>query len=99
MWFLAVYGGLTLILIVFCLPETLARRVARRPPPPGDGRRRRPDPRVDLRRSAATTTKQAGQHFKRFVIDPLEVLLYLRFMPILITVYSAAIAFGALFVK
>lgn len=97
MWFLAIYGGLCLILITFCLPETLEKKHA---PPALAQTDARPDTlaRSSTRRSVATTTKKAGGHLKRFLIDPLEVLLYLRFMPIAITVYSAAIAFGSLFI-
>jgi multidrug resistance protein len=103
MWFLAIYGGLTLILLIFCLPETLARKPATPPAAPTQTTENKtgdapPLARSSTRQSVATTTKKAGGHFKRFFIDPLAVLLYLRFMPIAITVYCAAIAFGALFI-
>lgn len=101
MWFLAIYGGLILILLLFCLPETLARKPATLAVAPTrpDGNGDAPAlVRTSTRRSVATTTKKAGKHAKRFFIDPLAVLLYLRFMPIAITVYCAAIAFGALFI-
>ncbi|KAB5554667.1 major facilitator superfamily domain-containing protein [Coniochaeta sp. 2T2.1] len=100
MWFLAIYGALTFILLLFCLPETLPRKSATLSTPASAAQ---PDGeatlvRTSTRRSVATTTKEAGTHLKRFIIDPLAVLLYLRFMPIAITVYSAAIAFGSLFI-
>ncbi|KAH8912039.1 MFS general substrate transporter [Coniochaeta sp. PMI_546] len=99
MWFLAIYGGLTLILLIFCLPETLERKHATRHTPTQTDEGEVPTlVRTSTRRSVATTTKKAGRHVKRFLIDPLAVLLYLRFMPIAITVYSAAIAFGSLFI-
>ncbi|EFZ01767.1 Major facilitator superfamily domain, general substrate transporter [Metarhizium robertsii ARSEF 23] len=50
---------------------------------------------------AARPRPQAGSGrpgLKRFLVDPLAVLLFLRFPPVLITVCLAAIAFGALFV-
>lgn len=102
MWFLAIYGGLILILLFFCLPETLAAKPATVPAAgtqPDDDAAADPTlARTSTRRSIATTTKKAGVHLKQFVIDPLAVLLYLRFMPIAITVYCASIAFGALFI-
>ncbi|KAB5572721.1 major facilitator superfamily domain-containing protein [Coniochaeta sp. 2T2.1] len=101
MWFLAIYGALTFILLLFCLPETLPRKSATLATPAAAQTRTDGDAtlvRTSTRRSVATTTKQAGTHLKRFLIDPLAVLLYLRFMPIAITVYSAAIAFGSLFI-
>ena len=33
-----------------------------------------------------------------FLIDPLSVILYLRFMPVLLTVYYSAVTFGSLYV-
>ena len=99
MWFLAIYGGLTLLLLIFCLPETLARKPIALAPPTQPANGEAPAlVRTSTRRSVATTTKAAGSNVKRFLIDPLAVLLYLRFMPIAITVYCAAIAFGALFI-
>ncbi|OIW31598.1 MFS general substrate transporter [Coniochaeta ligniaria NRRL 30616] len=98
MWFLVIYGGLILVLLVFCLPETLPRKHAalHAPAPTDNGEATLV--RTPTRLSVATTTKKAGRHLKRFLIDPLAVLAYLRFMPIVITVYSAAIAFGSLFI-
>jgi multidrug resistance protein len=107
MWFLVVYGGLALVLIVFCLPETLARTkpsnstlqpaIAPTPTTVSDTEdAARP---TDLTRSTTRQSLAAKATFaKRFFIDPLSVLLYLRFPPVAITVYCAAICFGCLFV-
>ncbi|KAK3499778.1 major facilitator superfamily domain-containing protein [Neurospora hispaniola] len=94
MWFLAIYGSCTLILIIFALPETLTKRKPL-PPPPAENNELR---RVSTRQSVAEHSKRAGAITKRFIIEPLEVLLYLRYPPVLVSVYSAAIAFGALFI-
>ncbi|PHH69716.1 hypothetical protein CDD83_5634 [Cordyceps sp. RAO-2017] len=48
--------------------------------------------------SARVRTRRLAAGAKRFVVDPLRVLLFLRFPPVLITVLVAAIAFGALYV-
>ncbi|MGQ7562358.1 hypothetical protein ACTGUR_11855, partial [Streptococcus suis] len=36
--------------------------------------------------------------FKMIFIDPLKIILYLRYLPVLLTVYYAAITFGSLYV-
>ncbi|PHH66946.1 hypothetical protein CDD81_5298 [Ophiocordyceps australis] len=96
MYFLAIYGAVVLILLFFLLPETLARPV--------------PSPLAPVQqtlsrtttRSAAESAKERTVKMARFLrrafIDPLRVLLFLRFPPVLITVLVAAVAFGALFV-
>ncbi|KAA8631403.1 hypothetical protein SMACR_08385 [Sordaria macrospora] len=94
MWFLAIHGGCILILITFALPETLTVRKAPPTPPAEDNELKR----VSTRQSVAKHSKRAATITKRFIIEPLEVLLYLRYPPVLVSVYSAAIAFGALFI-
>ncbi|KAK1750600.1 major facilitator superfamily domain-containing protein [Echria macrotheca] len=98
MWFLAIYGAVMLSMLVFGLPETLAT-----PKPPS-----RPDTppseagsdlgRAPTAQSVKQSAKYAAMLFKRFVADPLQVIAYLRYPPVLISVYSASIAFGALFI-
>lgn len=53
--------------------------------------------RVD-RRLQSTRPKTFLKQLQRIFVEPLGVLLFLRFPPILITVILAAIAFGALFI-
>ncbi|KAK1979539.1 LOW QUALITY PROTEIN: major facilitator superfamily transporter [Colletotrichum cereale] len=71
LWFLSIFGGVLLLMILFFLPETIARRNT----------------------DAGLTTKTA----RTYLIDPLTSLKYLRYDPILISVTTAAIAFGSLF--
>jgi multidrug resistance protein len=93
MWFLVAYGGLALVLIIFCLPETLPRK---KPLPTISTEE---DGRPPLTRSTTRQSlHQATTLFKRLIIDPLSVLSYLRFPPVAITVYCAAIAFGSLYI-
>ena len=91
MWFLAIYGVILLLLITFFLPETLRRR-------PEEPASQSELQRMTTTESAKVKTKRFTKAAKRFIIDPLGVLLFLRFPPVLITVMLAAIAFGALFV-
>ncbi|KAK2065474.1 MFS general substrate transporter [Colletotrichum caudatum] len=99
MWALSIYGGLVLAMILFCLPETLAR-----PKPPAPPARAASEAdKVTLTRTRTTESvkvrsKKAAAFLKKSFVDPLSVLLYLRFPPVAITVFFAAITFGALFV-
>ncbi|KAK1829051.1 major facilitator superfamily domain-containing protein, partial [Podospora conica] len=81
MWFLAIYGVVILLLLIFGLPETLPRQQQDKPPSS-------PSP---PRGSPLTRTAH------RLLIEPLLVLSLLRRPPVLISVYTASIAFGALF--
>ncbi|UKZ54538.1 hypothetical protein TrVGV298_008347 [Trichoderma virens] len=77
MWFLAIYGFIILAMLIFFLPETLARKKAEEPveePAPESIRR-------------MTTAESA----KCTPLPPLP--------PVFITVFTAAIAFGALFIS
>ena len=100
-WFQAIYGGILLIVLMFCLPETLARPHEQTPQPQqgDDEKATRPElARVSTRQSVHIKTKKAVKIFKRCIIDPLSVLGYLRFPAVLITVYLASITFGSLYV-
>ncbi|OAR02313.1 hypothetical protein LLEC1_00435 [Akanthomyces lecanii] len=91
MWFLAIYGGVIVIMLALLLPETLARLTA----PPSDTA---PLTRLSTRESTKLQTKRFLRGINRFILSPLKILLFLRFPPVLITVTLAAFAFGSLFV-
>lgn len=92
MYFLAIYGLCVLVMLVLFLPETLAKRKTETS---ADSQTLQ---RISTRESAKVHSKRVAKGLKRFLVDPLAVLLFLRFPPVLITVCLAAIAFGALFV-
>ncbi|UNI20742.1 hypothetical protein JDV02_006804 [Purpureocillium takamizusanense] len=108
-YFLAIYGAVILLMLFFLLPETLARRPGANDVD-GDGDQQQQQQqqqaagqgaqlqRTTTAQSAKIETQRVARAVKRVVIDPLSVLLFLRFPPVLITVLVAAIAFGALFV-
>ncbi|KAK1530760.1 major facilitator superfamily transporter [Colletotrichum costaricense] len=104
MWTLAIYGGLVLVMILFCLPETLARPrpaaavVASQSQLASEGIEKNALARTKTTESVKVHSKKAAALFKKSFIDPLSVLLYLRFPPVAITVWFAAVTFGALFV-
>ncbi|KAK3989282.1 hypothetical protein QBC44DRAFT_87936 [Cladorrhinum sp. PSN332] len=99
MWFLSIYGGVMLLMLFFCLPETLAKRKPVPLPIPHPAQSNRPSNELTrVTSSAAASIKNAAWTLKRLFWDPLTVLAYLRYPPVLVSVYSASIAFGSLFV-
>ncbi|KAJ5976129.1 hypothetical protein N7481_009836 [Penicillium waksmanii] len=98
LWFLAVYGAITVIFIFVALPETLA---VQKPTLPDIEEDVEPISqslsRVSTRQVARTTTKWLKK-LKVIFIDPLKIVLYLQYIPVLLTVYYASIAFGSLYV-
>lgn len=54
------------------------------------------------RTSTREAVQQSSQKYlkvlKMLLVDPLQVILYIRFMPVLLTVYYSAITFGSLYV-
>ncbi|KAI1657245.1 MFS general substrate transporter [Daldinia decipiens] len=94
-WFLTAYGAVVFILVLFCVPETLAKRK-----PTAAAESSHPDglSRVSTTRSVQVHTKQAFVQLKKCFVDPLEIIMYLRFPAVAITVYYAAITFGSLYV-
>ncbi|OJJ97952.1 hypothetical protein ASPACDRAFT_80059 [Aspergillus aculeatus ATCC 16872] len=98
LWFLAVWGAITVILIFLALPETLAvsgqvRQLKEEQTEPID----RQLSRVSSRQVIHVTTKWL-KYLKMVLLDPLKIILYLRYPPVLLTVYYASITFGSLYV-
>lgn len=94
-WFQAIFGGVLLIVLTSCLPETLAKRsplVQPQEVPESELTR------TSTRQSIHQGTKKAAAIFKRCIIDPLSVIGYLRFPAVFVTVYLASIAFGTLYI-
>lgn len=88
-WFLVIYGGATLVFIIFALPETLAKK---------------PEPSPQLTRTptsssaAVEKTKSLLIHTQQIFLDPLKIITWLRHPPVALTVYYASITFGCLYV-
>ncbi|KAJ4265655.1 hypothetical protein NW762_004949 [Fusarium torreyae] len=94
MWFLAIYGLVVFLMILFFLPETLRRKPEAALPTAQTEELSR----MRTMDSAKVKTKRLTKAARRFIIDPLGSLLYLRFPPVFITVLLAAIAFGSLYI-
>ncbi|KAK8065326.1 MFS multidrug transporter-like protein [Apiospora hydei] len=106
LWFLTAFGAVVFLLILFALPETLAMKkpavAAAAAAVDSDTRAAAADgaelSRVSTTRSIQVRTKHMAKSLKRFFIDPLQVVTYLRFPAVAITVYYASITFGSLYV-
>jgi multidrug resistance protein len=101
MWFLAIYGVVIVALLLFLLPETLAKRRRDEPSASASGGGVVASDnlsRVTTAESAKAGAQRLGASVKRYLLDPLKVLLLLRFPAVTITVLVAAFAFAALFI-
>ena len=100
LWFLAAFGALMVILIFIALPETLMLQKSILPEvSEGDDASpvARSVSRVSSRRVVHFTTRWL-KLLKLTFIDPLKIVLYLRHLPVLLSVYYSSIAFGSLYV-
>lgn len=102
-WFLVIYGGLTLIFIIFTLPETLPRPEAIVTSTTTSTSDAEKTPRPDLQRTStrASTiqkTKSFLTHMRQIFVDPLKILAWLKYPPVALTVYYASITFGSLYI-
>ncbi|KAH0845761.1 Major Facilitator Superfamily protein [Fonsecaea pedrosoi] len=103
-WALAIYGVLTWALIFFGLPETLKIRkdvteevLADVASSINNSSHRPSLSRTSTREVIQDKSKKYLKVARTFFLDPLSVILYLRFMPVLLTVYYSAVTFGALY--
>ncbi|KAK0387197.1 hypothetical protein NLU13_5510 [Sarocladium strictum] len=90
MWFLAIYGLVIILGLFFLLPETLARK--------NEPAMTQELTRMSTRESVKIKGKKYAASAYHYLVEPLSVLLLLRFPPVLLTVLIAAIAFSSLFV-
>lgn len=99
LWFLAVWGAVTIIFIFLALPETLVTTKPVLPDAAHDEGEpiSRPLSRVSSRQVMRSTTRWLKM-LKMIFIDPLKIVLYLQYIPVLLSVYYASIAFGSLYV-
>jgi len=101
-WFLAIYGFVVLIFLIFALPETLKNRkavaVSAGQEVKAETGQRLGLSRTSSRQVVRMKTRKWVKMLKRAFIDPLKIILYLRFPAVLITVYYASITFGSLYI-
>ncbi|KAK4503754.1 hypothetical protein PRZ48_004669 [Zasmidium cellare] len=108
-WLMAIFGGVLLIFIIICLPETLQQRrpiaaEAEQEAAEEEGAvDEKGNPRPTL---ARTATKQSVKikskkyllMARRAFLDPLHIILYLQFPAVAILVAYASTTFGSLYV-
>ncbi|EXJ60004.1 hypothetical protein A1O7_04152 [Cladophialophora yegresii CBS 114405] len=103
-WALVIYGVLTWLLVFFGLPETLKAAKDVGPDTETDnapstaGSDRPPLSRTSTREVVQRRSRKYLKIARMLLVDPLSVILYLRFMPVLLTVYYSAVTFGSLYV-
>ncbi|RDW60401.1 MFS transporter [Aspergillus mulundensis] len=102
MWFFCAYGAIVVVLILLGLPETLSKANQKPIMPadsPADETLSRRASRVSsVQTQVLSTTTRWLKLAKIVFVDPLKIILYLRYLPVLLTVYYAAITFGSLYV-
>lgn len=88
-WFLAIYGGVVLLLITFCLPETSPRTMVCTIGLENTSFEKALPPTPSVPRSRTRS-------LAKVLIEPFCVVTYLRFAAITTTIYIASITFGTL---
>ncbi|KAJ9646955.1 uncharacterized protein PV06_04209 [Exophiala oligosperma] len=103
-WALVIYGVLAWVLLFFGLPETLRAtkdivdEAANETTSSMSDRSGAPLSRTSTREAVQQSSQKYLKVLKMLLVDPLQVILYIRFMPVLLTVYYSAITFGSLYV-
>lgn len=103
-WFLAVFGVVVLLMMTFCLPETLRKQPQQKAIIPKSDTEKNPvGNTTSLERNISHITSRTGEKgrelaatTKHILIDPLRSLKYLRFPPVLLTVGYASMTFSCL---
>lgn len=107
-WALAIFGVLLIVFILFCLPETLGARkplVQEAEAEAEENANEKPSSDANRPGLARTTTTQSVAIksktylavLRRAFIDPLRIILYLRFPAVALSVAYASITFGSLY--
>lgn len=92
-WALVLYGVIVLTFLLFALPETLKTKDPILQALPSN----ESVTRVSLRHSTKQKTTRIVNGLQRYLLDPLKIILYLRFPAVAVTVFYASITFGTLY--
>ncbi|KAL9066741.1 MAG: hypothetical protein Q9157_007036 [Trypethelium eluteriae] len=92
-WFCVIYGGIVWLAVLFGLPETLQNRK----PITQAGADRPSLQRTTTRESVQIKTKKWLVILRRFFVDPLRIILTLRFGAVALTVWLASTTFFCLY--
>jgi dipeptide/tripeptide permease len=94
MWFMVVFGAIVFVFLLVVLPETLQQQNI--VPATQTEQVERTSSRVSSK--MASKSAKFLKTLKITLVDPLKMLLFLRYFPIVLTIYYAAITFGSLYV-
>ncbi|KAI5795159.1 major facilitator superfamily domain-containing protein [Geopyxis carbonaria] len=107
-WFLAIFGVSLLVMMIFCLPETLTRTapaplaaVSEKAPEADTAADGPPNLTRTLSRISSRTrnrTRTLSANLMILFVDPLRALKFMKFPPVLLTVYWASFTFGCLYI-
>ncbi|QIX00018.1 hypothetical protein AMS68_005535 [Peltaster fructicola] len=103
-WFLAIFGFCVLVMIIICLPETLKVRqnlaAAAEAEVVDIAVNEKPEAltRVSTHKSVQMRTKKLAVMCRRALLDPLHIIVYLKFPAVAMCVGYASIVFGSLYV-
>lgn len=92
------------ILVFFGLPETLKSRkdlseVAMAEPPPLNTTASRPTlSRTSTREVVQQRSKKYSRMARMLFLDPLKIVVYLKYPPVVLVIYYASVTFGSLYV-
>lgn len=106
-WFQVIYGGVTLLMVILCLPETLKTSkilvaaeqeaaAAVLPVAEKDVALRPGLSRMASHKSVELETRKWLSVLRRVLLDPFHIIAYLRFPAVALTVYYASMCFGKL---
>ena len=97
-WALVIYGGILLVILFFAQPETLkVKRPALEETSEDASAKPAELIRTTSRQKVQQGTNKIVRWLKRAFLDPLKIILYLRYPAVAITVYYASITFGSLY--
>ncbi|OKL63907.1 hypothetical protein UA08_00615 [Talaromyces atroroseus] len=94
MWFMVVFGAIVFVFLLVALPETLQQRKSL--PTTQTEQMARTSSRVSSK--MARSSIKFLQMLKITLVEPLKMIRFLRYFPIVLTIYYAAITFGSLYV-
>lgn len=104
LWFLVIYGVCTWTFIFFALPETLVSRKSVAQVAAIDTEMTGSDnpcsglSRTSTRERVRSESKKGLKMIRKIFLDPLEIIKYLRFPAVVLTIYYASVTFGSLYV-
>jgi multidrug resistance protein len=109
-YFMAIFGGILCMVLLFCLPETLKQRKSLAAVAEAEavaevvgaddekpGMARPTLTRTVTKQSVQVQSRKYWAMFRRALIDPLRIVLYVQFPAVAISVYYSTVTFASLY--